>query len=90
MGGNGKNWDRHNRNSNKGKGKTKYHEYEYDDQHCPRGKNHDAGKEKPLKRYRLDLGGIKLLGLLDPDQALDVKRKWTPSPNKGSQQRRNA
>ena len=79
MGGNGKNWDRHNRN-NKGKGKSRYHEG--DDQHYNRGKNHDAGKDKQLKRYRLDLGGIKILGLLDQDQALDVKRKWTHLPTK--------
>jgi hypothetical protein len=81
MGGNGKNWDRHNRN-NKGKGKSRYHEYEGDDQHYNRGKNHDAIKDKQLKRYRLDLGGIKILGLLNQDQALDVKRKWIHLPTK--------
>ena len=80
MSGNGKNWDRHNRHSNKGKGKSKYQEY--DDQHYPSGKNKDARKERPLRRYRVDLGGIKLLGLLDPEQAQDVKRKWTLLPTK--------
>ena len=80
MGGQGKKWDHHNRNSNKGKGKSKYQIW--DDGDYPRGKNQDARKEKPLQRHRLDLGSIKLLGLLDPEQAQDVQRKWTLLPTK--------